>query len=203
MILIIDNYDSFTYNIYQLVGKYTQNIMVVRNDEITIETIKKIKPSHIILSPGPGNPKNERDFGICKKIIQEFKEIPILGVCLGHQGIFVEYGGNIIKTLPVHGKKNIIFHEKSSLFKNIPKKFEIIRYHSLICDKSSIPKEIKVTSLTDDDIIMSIEHEEYPTFGIQFHPESIGSSYGDDIIKNFLNIEGKWYYEHHRKNCWK
>ncbi|MBE6485478.1 MAG: aminodeoxychorismate/anthranilate synthase component II [Methanosphaera stadtmanae] len=191
MILIIDNYDSFTYNIYQLVGKYTQNIMVVRNDEITIETIKKIKPSHIILSPGPGNPKNERDFGICKKIIQEFKEIPILGVCLGHQGIFVEYGGNIIKTLPVHGKKNIIFHEKSSLFKNIPKKFEIIRYHSLICDKSSIPKEIKVTSLTDDDIIMSIEHEEYPTFGIQFHPESIGSSYGDDIIKNFLNIEGK------------
>jgi len=165
--------------------------MVVRNDEITIETIKKIKPSHIILSPGPGNPKNERDFGICKKIIQEFKEIPILGVCLGHQGIFVEYGGNIIKTLPVHGKKNIIFHEKSSLFKNIPKKFEIIRYHSLICDKSSIPKEIKVTSLTDDDIIMSIEHEEYPTFGIQFHPESIGSSYGDDIIKNFLNIEGK------------
>lgn len=191
MILIIDNYDSFTYNIYQLVGKYTQNIMVVRNDEITIETIKKIKPSHIILSPGPGNPKNERDFGICKKIIQEFKEIPILGVCLGHQGIFVEYGGNIIKTLPVHGKKNIIFHEKSSLFKNIPKKFEIIRYHSLICDKSSIPKDIKVTSLTDDDIIMSIEHEEYPTFGIQFHPESIGSSYGDDIIKNFLNIEGK------------
>lgn len=191
MILIIDNYDSFTYNIYQLVGKYTQNIMVVRNDEITIETIKKIKPSHIILSPGPGNPKNERDFGICKKIIQEFKEIPILGVCLGHQGIFVEYGGNIIKTLPVHGKKNIIFHEKSSLFNNIPKKFEIIRYHSLICDKSSIPKEIKVTSLTDDDIIMSIEHEEYPTFGIQFHPESIGSSYGDDIIKNFLNIEGK------------
>jgi len=191
MILIIDNYDSFTYNIYQLVGKYTQNKKVVRNDEITIETIKKIKPSHIILSPGPGNPKNERDFGICKKIIQEFKEIPILGVCLGHQGIFVEYGGNIIKTLPVHGKKNIIFHEKSSLFKNIPKKFEIIRYHSLICDKSSIPKEIKVTSLTDDDIIMSIEHEEYPTFGIQFHPESIGSSYGDDIIKNFLNIEGK------------
>lgn len=190
MILLIDNYDSFTYNLYQLVGKYTQDIVVVRNDEITIEEIKKIKPTHIILSPGPGNPKNERDFGICKKILQEFKEIPTLGVCLGHQGIYVEYGGKIINTLPVHGKKDIIYHEKSALFQNIPEKFEIVRYHSLICEKKSIPKDIEVTSLTNDGIIMSIEHKKYPTYGIQFHPESIGSLYGDVIIKNFLNITG-------------
>ena len=191
MILIIDNYDSFTYNLYQLVGKYTGDITVVRNDEITIKEIKKMKPTHIILSPGPGNPKNERDFGICKKILQEFKGIPTLGVCLGHQGIFVEYGGKITHTLPVHGKKDIIHHKKSVLFEDIPERFEIVRYHSLICDKTVVPKDIEVTSLTDDDIIMSIEHKVYPTFGIQFHPESIGSSFGDVIIKNFLNVKGK------------
>lgn len=190
MILIIDNYDSFTYNLYQLVGKYSPDILVVRNDKINVEEIEKIKPSHIILSPGPGNPENERNFGICKKILQKFKEIPILGVCLGHQGIFVEYGGNIIKTLPVHGKKDMITHEKSALFNNIPDKFEIIRYHSLVCEKKSIPKDLEITSLTDDGIIMSVEHKKYPTFGIQFHPESIGSSYGDIVIKNFLDVEG-------------
>lgn len=190
MILIIDNYDSFTYNLYQQVGKYTDDITVARNDKITIKEIEKLNPSHIILSPGPGNPLIERDFGICNEIIQKFKHVPILGVCLGHQGIYVEYGGKIIKSLPVHGKKDTINHENSRLFKDIPERFEIIRYHSLICDSSTVPKELKVTSLTDDNIIMAIEHKEYPTFGIQFHPESIGSSYGDIIMKNFLDIQG-------------
>lgn len=190
MILIIDNYDSFTYNLYQLVGKYTDDITVVRNDEISLEEIEKLNPSHIILSPGPGNPRVERDFGICKEIIKNLKNIPILGVCLGHQGIFVEYGGNIIKNTPVHGKKDVIVHDNSRLFTNIPPRFEIIRYHSLICDSNTIPQEIKVISTTDENIIMAIEHEKYPTFGIQFHPESIGSSYGDVIIKNFLDIKG-------------
>ena len=190
MILIIDNYDSFTYNLYQLVGKYTEDIKVRRNDEITVEEIKKMNPSHIIISPGPGNPGIKRDFGICSEVIRRFETTPILGVCLGHQGIFVEYGGKIIKNLPVHGKKDTISHSESVLFEDVPERFEIIRYHSLICDASYIPEDIKVTSFTDDNIIMSIEHRKYPTYGIQFHPESIGSSFGDIIIKNFLEIKG-------------
>lgn len=190
MILIIDNYDSFTYNLYQLVGKYTEDILVKRNDKITVEEIEKINPSHIIISPGPGNPTKERDFGICSEIIHKFINIPILGVCLGHQGIFTEYGGKIKNNLPVHGKKDLIIHKDSKLFKDIPEKFEIVRYHSLICDDSSVPEDLIVTSFTEDNIIMSIEHVKYPTYGIQFHPESIGSSFGDVIIKNFLEIKG-------------
>lgn len=190
MILIIDNYDSFTYNLYQLVGKFTDDIIVKRNDKISTDEIKEINPTHIIISPGPGNPTVERDFGVCKKILKEFKNTPILGICLGHQGIFSEYGGKIINNLPVHGKKDEIIHKESKLFKNIPERFEIIRYHSLICDNNSIPDNLIVTSYTDDNIIMSIEHKKYPTYGIQFHPESIGSEYGDVIIKNFLEING-------------
>lgn len=189
MILIIDNYDSFTYNLYQLVGKFTADIKVARNDKITLDEIKKLNPSHIILSPGPGNPTNKRDFGICGDIITELKETPILGVCLGNQGIYVKYGGKISKNKPVHGKKDEIIHGNSVLFKDVPEKFTIVRYHSLICDGESIPDDIKITSHTNDNIIMSIEHKKYPTYGIQFHPESIGSSYGDIIIKNFLNIK--------------
>ena len=188
MILIIDNYDSFTYNLYQLVGLFSDNIKVARNDEITIEEIHKLNVTHIIISPGPGNPKNKRDFGICSEIIREFKQIPILGVCLGHQGIFYNYEGQIIKSKPVHGKKDIIRHENSILFEDIPKNFEIVRYHSLICDKKTIPEDIKVTSYNESGIIMSIEHKKYPTYGIQFHPESIGNKYGSKIIKNFLKL---------------
>lgn len=188
MILIIDNYDSFTYNLYQLVGKYTDEIIVFRNDEISIEEVENINPSHIILSPGPGNPLIERDFGVCKNILEKINYIPILGVCLGHQGIFVEYGGKLLKSLPVHGKKDEIIHEKSVLFNDVPERFSVIRYHSLICDKTYIPEGLKVTSYTDDGIIMSIEHENYPIYGIQFHPESIGSSFGEQVIKNFLEI---------------
>jgi len=190
MILIIDNYDSFTYNLYQLVGKFTSDIIVKRNDAVSISEIKKFNPSHIIISPGPGNPNNERDFGICRDVLKEFKDTPILGVCLGHQGIFIEYGGKIINNLPVHGKKDDITHSDSRIFEGIPERFEIIRYHSLICDSTYIPKDLIVTSYTDDNIIMSIEHKKYPTYGIQFHPESIGSEYGDSIIKNFLEIKG-------------
>lgn len=190
MILIIDNYDSFTYNLYQLVGLFTSDMKVVRNDEITLEEIHKLNVDHIIISPGPGRPEKNRDFGICSDIIKEFKEIPILGVCLGHQGIYYNYGGSIIKNKPIHGKKDTITHDNSELFKNIPKDFEIVRYHSLICDKNTIPADIKITSYTKDRIIMAIEHTKYPTYGIQFHPESIGSEYGEIIVKNFLNIKG-------------
>ena len=190
MILILDNYDSFTYNLYQLVGKYTQDITVLRNDKTTIEEIRKLNPTHIIISPGPGNPTNPDDFGICDVILDEFKTTPILGVCLGHQGIYAHYNGEIIKTKPVHGKKDTIKHNKKSpLFKNIPEEFIITRYHSLTCNNNQIPSELKVTSTNDDNIIMAIEHIKYPTYGIQFHPESIGSEYGDKLIENFLNIK--------------
>lgn len=192
MILIIDNYDSFTYNLYQLVSKFTEDILVKRNNEITLTEIRSLKPSHIIISPGPGNPSIKRDFEVCGDVIKEFKNIPILGVCLGHQGIFIEYGGKIINHLPVHGKKDTIIHTKSDIFQDVPEEFEIIRYHSLICDSTYIPNDIKVTSRTKDNIIMSIEHKKYPTYGLQFHPESIGSSYGETIIKNFLELQG-WF----------
>ncbi len=189
MILIIDNYDSFTYNLYQLIGKFSSDITVIRNDKITVDEINELNPSHIIISPGPGNPTNKKDFGICKEVIQKFNNIPILGVCLGHQGIFYSYGGKIKKSTPVHGKKDSLTHENSMLFKNVPNEIDIIRYHSLICDDTYIPEDIKVTAYTKDNIIMAIEHKKYPTYGIQFHPESIGSSYSEEIIKNFLEIK--------------
>lgn len=188
MILIIDNYDSFTYNLFQLISKFAEDIIVKRNNQITIDEIHKINPSHIIISPGPGNPTNERDFGINRQVIKTFKKTPLLGVCLGHQGIFSEYGGKIINYIPVHGKKDTIIHEDSTLFKDVPREFDVIRYHSLICDNTYIPEDIIVTSFTKDNIIMSIEHKKYPTYGLQFHPESIGSSYSEEIISNFLEI---------------
>ncbi|MCD7781753.1 MAG: aminodeoxychorismate/anthranilate synthase component II [Methanosphaera sp.] len=190
MILIIDNYDSFTYNLYQLVSKYRSDIVTYRNDKITLEEIKELNPDHIIISPGPGNPNNKRDFGVCESVIRELKSTPILGVCLGNQGIYASYGGKIVKTLPVHGKRDHITHTDSVLFKDVPESIEIIRYHSLICDNDSLPSDIKVTSRTSNGIIMSIEHKKYPTYGLQFHPESIGGEYGDRILKNFLDIEG-------------
>ena len=188
MIVLLDNYDSFTYNLYQILKEFEDDVVVYRNDKTTIEEIKRTNPSHIIISPGPGCPTNKKDFGICGQVIREFNKTPILGVCLGNQGIYSEYGGRIIKSLPVHGKKDEIFHIESEIFKDIPERFDVIRYHSLICDKKTVPDEIRVTSYTNDGIIMSIEHKKYPTFGVQFHPESIGSSYGHKIIENFLRI---------------
>lgn len=188
MILLIDNYDSFTYNLYQLFGKYDENINVIRNDKLTVGDVEDLGPDYIIISPGPGNPVNKNDFGVCSEIIKEFKNVPILGVCLGHQGIFYTYGGKIKKSTPVHGKKDKIKHYESEIFKNVPEEFDVIRYHSLIADKDNIPKDIKVTAENKDGIIMAIEHRKYPTFGIQFHPESIGGHYSDIIVKNFLNL---------------
>lgn len=188
MILLLDNYDSFTYNLYQILKEFDDEIIVKRNDKITIDEIKGVNPSHILISPGPGCPAKKKYFGICGEVITEFKDTPILGVCLGNQGIYHAYGGMIKKSLPVHGKKDEIHHLNSQLFKDVPERFEVIRYHSLICDENKIPEDIKVTSYTDDNIIMSIEHAEYPTYGVQFHPESIGSDYGHKIIENFLEL---------------
>lgn len=190
MILIIDNYDSFTYNLYQLVGELEKDILVKRNDEITIEEIKQIQPDKIIISPGPGNPLEKRDFGICMDVINEFKgKIPILGVCLGHQGIFAAFGGKITRSNPIHGKLSQIKHSDNGIFKGVETSLIATRYHSLVCDEKSIPECIEITAKTDDGIIMGIKHVSSPIFGLQFHPESIGTVEGIKIIKNFLEIK--------------
>jgi anthranilate synthase component II len=190
MILIVDNYDSFTYNLYQLVGEFEKDIQVYRNDEITINEIKKLQPSHIIISPGPGNPLNKRDFGVSKDTILKIgKEIPVLGVCLGHQGIFTAFGGEITRTEPIHGKQTRIIHQNSGMFQGLNNPLKAARYHSLVCKKDTTPQDVDILAETDDGIIMAIKHNQYPIFGLQFHPESIGTHDGKTIIKNFLEME--------------
>lgn len=189
MILIIDNYDSFTYNLYQLVGQIHRDIIVKRNDEITLEEIKKLNPDGIIISPGPGNPLNKRDFGICTNIIEKLGgEIPILGVCLGHQGIFATFGGEIIRTEPVHGKTSQIYHNGEDIFQGIKNPLSAARYHSLLCNEQTVPDCMKIIAKTDDGMIMGIKHVDKPIIGLQFHPESVGTYEGISILKNFIGM---------------
>lgn len=190
MILLIDNYDSFSYNLYQLVGSINQNIQVIRNDELNVQQIERLNPSHIIISPGPGRPK---DAGICEAAIDYFKDkIPLLGVCLGHQAIAETFGGKITYAKEImHGKQNtIILTEPSPLFNGLEQKFTAARYHSLAVSRETMPQELKITAQTDDGEIMALEHRTYPIFGLQFHPESILTAQGDTIIRNFLAIGG-------------
>lgn len=186
MILIIDNYDSFTYNLYQYIGEIYENIKVVRNDEITVSDINEMNLEGIILSPGPGVPEKA---GICIEVIKEFAgKVPILGICLGHQAIGYAYGGKIIRAEFVkHGKTSKVEHQGDKLFKSINKVFNVMRYHSLVVDKNSFPEELLVTSRSlDDDVIMSMKHKQHKVYGVQFHPESIFTEQGKEIIKNFL-----------------
>lgn len=190
MILIMDNYDSFTYNLYQLVGQIHSDIIVKRNDEISIEKIRELNPDRIIISPGPGHPLNKRDFGICIQIIRELgDEIPILGVCLGHQGIFTAFGGEIIRTEPVHGKTSQIFHNGHHIFQGIKNPLLAARYHSLLCNHQKIPNCMEIIARTQDGMIMGIKHREKPIIGLQFHPESVGTSEGHILLKNFMEMD--------------
>ena len=187
MILLIDNYDSFTYNVYHyLIQAGAKDVLVKRNDEISIVEIKKLNPSGIVLSPGPCTPN---EAGICLEVIEKFKEThAILGICLGHQAIGQVFGGKVVKTHPMHGKISEVFHEKKNLFKGVPSPFKATRYHSLIIEKESFPSDqLEITAQTKDEIIMGIAHKKYKIFGVQFHPESIASEYGHQIIKNFLD----------------
>lgn len=186
-ILVIDNYDSFTYNLVQLVGKFKHQLIVKRNDEITEEEIKNISPDKILISPGPGRPE---DSNISLTAIQKFgKSIPVLGVCLGHQAIGLSFGGKIIKAPSLmHGKTSTINHDNKTIFKDVPQQFIATRYHSLIIEKESLPSVLEATSYTDDGIIMGVRHKEYPIEGIQFHPESILTTEGERIINNWLRI---------------
>jgi anthranilate synthase/aminodeoxychorismate synthase-like glutamine amidotransferase len=187
MILLIDNYDSFTYNLYHyLVQAYQGEVIVKRNDKISLEEIEKLNLSAIVISPGPCAPD---DAGICLAVIKKFAgKIPILGVCLGHQAIGQALGGKIIKTHPMHGKISEIFHHQENLFKNISSPFNATRYHSLIIERDSIPANLKICAETEDKIIMAVADENLKIYGVQFHPESIACEHGIDIIKNFINI---------------
>lgn len=186
MILIIDNYDSFTQNLLQCVGELKFNVTIKRNNTVSIREIELLQPTHIILSPGPGHPK---DSGICLDIIQKYcNKIPILGVCLGHQSIGYIYGGKMKKlNIPKHGKIEHIIHNDTDLFNNVPNPFYAMRYHSLVIDDNQIPLNLKITAWTAKGIIMACQHKEYKMLrGIQFHPESLWTNEGKKIIKNFL-----------------
>ena len=186
-ILVIDNYDSFTFNLVQLVGKFTSDIIVKRNDKINLDEIKKLAPVKIIISPGPGRPEDSK---ISLDIIKELgKTIPVLGVCLGHQGIGICFNAKIINApILMHGKTSKVTHDNKTIFKDVPQNFEAGRYHSLIIDRTSLNGELEITSETADNIIMGVRHKKYPIEGIQFHPESILTPQGENIIKNWLAL---------------
>ena len=185
MLLMIDNYDSFTYNLYQYIGIFEDDIKVVRNDEITIEEIRQINPQRIVLSPGPKKPK---EAGICMDVVKEFYDkIPILGICLGHQCIGEALGGTVSYAKALfHGKQSTITHDGTSIFSGIDSPIKVARYHSLAVKEETLPEELVVTARSEDNEIMAMEHREYPIFGLQFHPESILTKEGKKIVENFL-----------------
>ena len=189
-IILIDNYDSFTFNLYHYLSSFKINVEVVRNDRITDKEIIKNKYNRIVISPGPGNPNQS---GNCLKIVKAlYKKIPILGVCLGHQIIGQVFGSKIIQAKKLmHGKTSIIKSKKIGILNNLPHKFVATRYHSLIIDKKTLSNELEITAETQDGIIMGIKHREYNIHGVQFHPESIKTTIGIKILKNFINYKNK------------
>ena len=189
-LLLLDNFDSFVYNIYQAVSSLGIEVEVFRNNEVSIAEIEQKKYDKIIISPGPGNPSNEKDFGICKQVITDLNvETPILGVCLGHQGIISAFGGTIVHALkPMHGKQSIIIHNEKTIFSGVKNPLRVMRYHSLIGNAVTLPNCLEITATSNDDnAIMAIQHKKLPIFGVQFHPESIMTEEGQKILKNFCN----------------
>ncbi|MDA1324659.1 MAG: aminodeoxychorismate/anthranilate synthase component II [Proteobacteria bacterium] len=187
MLLLIDNYDSFTYNLVHYLGELGATTGVYRNDALSVDQALALAPEAIILSPGPCDPDKA---GICLDLVRRAKDtIPILGVCLGHQAIGQAFGGRIIRApQPMHGKPSRIRHSGTGLFRGLENPFNAIRYHSLVVDRSSLPDEIEITAETDDGIIMGLSHRELPVHGVQFHPESIDTQFGHDLLKNFLEL---------------
>jgi len=187
MMLLIDNYDSFTYNLAQYFGELGQEVEVVRNDAIDLAGIHALKPERIVVSPGPCTPS---EAGISVPLIKEFAgKLPILGVCLGHQSIGAAFGGNIVRAKRVmHGKTSIVTHNQQDVFAEIPTPFTVARYHSLVIDRETMPKELLITAESDDGEIMGLRHKTLPIWGVQFHPESIITEHGHDLLKNFLSL---------------
>jgi para-aminobenzoate synthetase component II len=187
LILVIDNYDSFTHNLIQYIRQVTnEEVVIIRNDQITIEQIEKLKPDSILLSPGPGNPT---EAGICIKVVENFYQtIPILGVCLGHQTIAQVFGGTVEKAVqPMHGKISEVHHDQKGVFREIDSPIQVTRYHSLIVNKETLPDELVASAFTNDGEVMALRHKQFPVEGVQFHPEAILTEQGMKIIDNFFN----------------
>ncbi|HUX85706.1 MAG TPA: aminodeoxychorismate/anthranilate synthase component II [Chloroflexota bacterium] len=188
MLLLIDNYDSFTYNLYQYLSELGADVLVRRNDQITLNEIGDLQPERIVISPGPGNPD---DAGVSVSVINEFgPRLPLLGVCLGHQCIGAAFGGNVVHAPTLmHGKSSAVFHDGKSVLHGLPSPFDAIRYHSLVVDRPTLPDCLEVTAQTSTGVIMGLRHREYPIHGVQFHPESIMTVVGKDLLRNFLDVE--------------
>ena len=191
MILLIDNYDSFTFNLFHYLGGLGADVAVHRNDKITVQDVIAADPEAIVLSPGPCTPN---EAGICLELIEEAAAtIPIFGVCLGHQAIGQAFGGDVVRApVPVHGKLSEVKHTGESVFRGINAPFKATRYHSLVVDRKTMPKELAVTAETDDGLVMGLSHNALPVHGVQFHPESIASEYGHLILRNFLELAAGW-----------
>jgi anthranilate synthase/aminodeoxychorismate synthase-like glutamine amidotransferase len=188
MILVIDNYDSFTYNLVQFLGEMGADLRVVRNDQVTLAEIQAMQPTHIVISPGPGDPD---DGGVSLDVIKQLgATTPVLGVCLGHQCIGQAYGGVVLRAPHImHGKTSMIYHDGDALFKDVPNPFEATRYHSLIVQEATLPDALTVTARTAEGEIMGLRHREFPVYGVQFHPESILTTYGPRLLRNFLDVK--------------
>ena len=188
MLLVIDNYDSFTYNLVQYLGELGQDIQVFRNDKITLKEIENLHPERVVISPGPCTPK---EAGISVPLIQRFSgKIPILGVCLGHQAIGAAFGGRVIRNYRLmHGKTSMILHDGKTLYQDLPNPFEATRYHSLVVEEKTLPSCLEISARTSEGEIMGLRHREFLVEGVQFHPESIMTTVGKDLLKNFLNLK--------------
>jgi para-aminobenzoate synthetase component 2 len=187
MLLMIDNYDSFTYNLVQYLGELGQEILVFRNDQVSIDEIEEMRPERIVISPGPCTPK---EAGISVDLIKRFSgKVPILGVCLGHQAIVEAFGGDIVRAgRLMHGKTSMIHHDEKTIFQHLPNPFEATRYHSLIAKRETLPACLEISAETKEAEIMGLRHKEFPVEGVQFHPESILTKAGKDLLKNFLRL---------------
>ncbi len=185
-VLLIDNYDSFTYNLVQYLGELGAEVTVRRNDEVTPEEVSELHPDRIVVSPGPCTPN---EAGVCVPLISSLSdEVPILGVCLGHQSIGQAFGAEIVRGEPVHGKTARILHDGEGVYRGVEQRFEATRYHSLVIEPSSVPECLVVTSRTEDGVIMGVRHREFPVEGVQFHPESVLTGSGKALLKNFLGL---------------
>ncbi len=188
MITLIDNYDSFTYNLVQYLGDLGAETRIYRNDEVSVEQVLNDKPSGILISPGPSDPDHA---GICLELIKSSADnnLPLFGVCLGHQSIAQAFGGKVVRAPePMHGKVSDIIHEQKTIFKGLPSPYSVTRYHSLIAERESLPTCLEITAQTEDGIIMGLSHKEKPIHGVQFHPESIATEHGHDLLKNFVEL---------------
>ena len=192
MILLIDNYDSFTFNLVHYLGELGETCHVVRNDALSVAEALALSPRAIVLSPGPCSPN---EAGICCDLIEAAKDkIPVFGVCLGYQAIGQVFGAKVVRSsAPMHGKTSFVFHKEQDLFANIPSPFLATRYHSLVLEPASILSDLEVTAWTQDHVIMGVRHRHYPVSGVQFHPESMASEHGHDLLRNFLEIVKTWY----------